>query len=306
MTHGRLFGSGVIGWIGRVFRRLMFAVFVLMLGATCCLGYAVRRGWLQYELHVGDQPETSSPSRAEAPSLGTGLGVTGRGRAFGIFVSLWEFPPAADGASRDLRGHRDLARRMADAFIRARIMDPDHAIVLMDEHATLDEFRAAVIRQSIRLTREDLVIVYFGTHGGENSLELHDRASLAEAELRAHLMSLRPGQGIFIADACRSGSLNWAMPTAHETDGAIWHGLYSTSATTLSYGEFMSNALIELVPRLGRDDGAVTMEDLLMAVQDRVRPRLSSDQRTQMDVNALGDGDAVLWRVRLTRIASRE
>ncbi len=96
------------------------------------------------------------------------------------------------------------------------------------------------------------------------------------------------------------------MPIAQETDGAVWHGLYSTSATTLSYGEFMSNALIELVPRLGRDDGAVTMEDLLMAVQDRVRPRLSSDQRTQMDVNALGDGDAVLWRVRLSRTASRE
>ncbi|MEK7473192.1 MAG: C13 family peptidase [Patescibacteria group bacterium] len=305
MTHGRPFGSGVIGWIGKVFRRLMFAVFVLMLGATCCLGYAIRRGWLQYELHVGDQSETSSP-RAEAPSLGTGLGVSGRGRAYGIFVSLWEFPPATDGASRDLSGHRDLARRMADAFIRARIMDPEHAIVLMDEHATPDEFRAAVIRQSIRVTREDLVVVYFGTHGGEHSLELHDHASLTEAELRAHLISLRPGQGLFLADACRSGSLNLAIPTAQETDGAIWHGLYSTSATAPSYGEFMSNALIELVPRLGRDDGVVTMEDLLMAVQDRVRPRLSSEQRTQMDVNALGDGDAMLWRVRLSRIASRD
>lgn len=305
MTHGRPFGSGVIGWFGNLFRRLMFAAFVLMLGAACCLGYAVRRGWLQYELHIGEHPETSSP-RAEAPSQGTGLGATGRGRAFGIFVSLWEFPPAADGASRDLRGHRDLARRMADAFIRARIMDPDHAIVLMDEHATPDEFGDAVTRQSTRLTREDLLIVYFGTHGGADSLELHDRTGITEAELRAHLISLHPGQGLFLADSCHSGSLNWAMPTEEETGGAIWHGLYSTSATTLSYGEFMSNALIELVPRLGRDDGAVTMEDLLMAVQDRVRPRLSSDQRTQMDVNALGDGDAVLWRVRLTRIASRD
>ncbi len=175
----------------------------------------------------------------------------------------------------------------------------------MDEDATLDAFRAAVVRQSIRVTREDLVIVYFGTHGGENSLELRDRASLTEAELRAHLTSLQPGQGLFIADACHSGSLNWAMPTVAET-GAVWHGLYSTGATSLSYGEFMSNALVELVPRLGRDDGAVTMEDLLMAVQDRVRPRLSSEQRTQMDVNALGDGDAVLWRVRLSRTASRE
>ncbi|MCK9361125.1 C13 family peptidase [Patescibacteria group bacterium] len=300
MTHGRQFGSGVIWWIKGVYRRLVRSVILLTITAAFLAGYAYSRDWLEVELHVTGSLEEAAMA-ADVPRSGTGLGVTGRGRAYGIFVTVSDFP----GEDRNLPGHSGLARRVADAFIRARIMEREHAIILMDEQATPDAFREAVARQRLRLTREDLVIVYFATHGGENSLELYGGTSINESEIQTELAFLHAGQGLFIADACHSGSLDWAMPGRGEA-GTLWHGLYSTGAASISYAEYFSNAIVELAPLLGRDDGDVTMEELLAGVQARTRSRLSSGMRLEMESNALGEGDAVLWRVSRPAVASRE
>lgn len=195
---------------------------------------------------------------------------------------------------------------MADAFIGTHIMRRDDAIVLMDEAATLTRFHEAVISQSLAVGPEDLVIIYFATHGGENQLEMRGGMMLTEVSLQADLALLRTGEGLFIADACYSGSLSHATPRPF---GILWNRLFSTGETTFSYGEHLSNALVQVLPMLGADDPRVTFGDLLAAVQDRMRVSgelLTDEQRDQMQVNAVGDRDAMLWHAHTLPIMSDE
>lgn len=308
MTRGPQFGSVVIRWIGGVYRRFTRTVFALLLLVAGGSGYAFSRGWLEVRLNLEEFVEQTGSVRVDEEFVGTGLGPTGRGSAHGIFVALSEFPPSESGEGRNLPGHARLARRMADAFIGTRIMRREDAIVLQDEQATPQRFHEAVMSLAMAVDREDLVIIYFATHGGVNSLEMREGTSLAEATIQADLTLLLPAQGLLIVDACHSGSLDAATPP-RLPGMAMWNRLYSTRETTFSYGEYLSDALIEVLPMLGANDGRVTVGDLVSAVQDRMRLTtsiLSEEQRDQMQVNAIGERDAMLWYARSLPIASRD
>ncbi|MCC6563858.1 hypothetical protein IT087_03115 [Candidatus Uhrbacteria bacterium] len=282
-------------------------VFIFLLVAAGVAGYGYHRGWLEVRLNFEEFAEATGPTRPDEEFVGTGLGATGRGRAYGIFVSLSEFPPDEHGASRNLPGHALLAQRVADAFIGTHIMRRDDAIVLMDEAATVQRFNEAVVRLSLAVGPEDLAIIYFATHGGVNQLELRHGEMLTESMLQADLALLHAGEGLFIADACHSGSLAHATPRPFGT--ILWNRLFSTGETTFSFGEHLSSAIIHVLPMLGADDSRVTLGDLLAAVQDRMRVStepLTDEQRDQMQVNAVGDRDAMLWYARSLPIALDE
>lgn len=306
MTRGPQFGS-VVSWCKDAYRRFVRTAFVLLLIAAGGSGYGISRGWIEVSLNLEEFIPQTDSVRVDEEFVGTGLGPTGRGSAHGIFISLSQFPPAEDGTSRNLPGHTRLARRVADAFISTHIMRREDAIVLMDEQATLQRFHEAVVNLTTAVDNEDLVIIYFATHGGVNSVELRDGASLAEATIQAELQLLRPAQGLLIVDACHSASLDAATPS--HLPGVLWNGLFSTTEPAFSYGEYLSDALIDVLPMLGANDGRVTLGDLLLAAQDHIRlsTRVMSDERrNQMQVNAIGERDAMLWYARTLPIASRD
>jgi hypothetical protein len=305
MTHGQQLGSRVFSWIGRLFRSIKWMSVGAVLSAGLMLWALHDRGWLHVAI---GPPASTSVTLGDDSEIGTGLGVSGRGQAYGIFVSLSEFPRGADAEYRNLPGHARLAREVADSFLRARIMHPDHAIVLMEGEATPENFHAAVEQMLGRVTRDDLFIVYFATHGGEGHLEMHDGVMLTADEMRNDLRNLRAGQALFIADACYSGSMNFAAPSP-STESTLWHGLYSTTDRTPSYGEYLSHALIAGIGEVGADDGSVTLDDLFVAVQADLATStlpLTPERRDEMRANIMGDGRAVLWRTHRRFIASTE
>ncbi len=305
MTQGQSLGSRVVSFFGRLFRSIKWMLVGAVLFGAIAVWMLHDRGWL----HVAIGPPVSSPvTLGDDSEVGTGLGVSGRGQAYGIFVSLSEFPRGPNEEYRNLPGHVNLAREVADSFLRARIMQPDQAIVLMEGEATPEGFHLAVEQLFGRVTRDDLFIVYFATHGGDEHLEMHNGVMLTTDMLRDDLRNVRAGQAVFIADACYSGSMNFAAPSP-STESTLWHGLYSTTDRTPSYGEYMSRALIAAMSEVGTDDGSVTLDDLFVAVQADLATStlpLSPERRDEMRANITGDGRAVLWRTHRRFIASVE
>lgn len=211
-----------------------------------------------------------------------------RGRAFGLFVGISDYP----GRNLDLELCAQDARRFHDALVQSGNIESGNAYILTDRQATVENFENSMRRIASRMAVGDVLVFFYSGHGDK---QWRDTRQAAEPDMQDETLVLQDGEisddrlaGLFaplkkgvvlvIIDACFSGGFREDLI---DRDGRL--GLFSSEETELSHlpgniraGGFLSGFVIDSVCDricIARADfdrnGEVTAQELVKYVQDR-------------------------------------
>jgi hypothetical protein len=215
------------------------------------------------------------------------------GALYAVFVAVADY----HGENRDLTETVHATRTLADALLRAGVLDAGRSVMLTDAGATVASVRRALHALAARVTPRDTLLFVFNGHGDRTALQVRG-GSVAATQLAAWLDPI-PGRQLLVLDSCRSGGMAWiarARPSRF--------GLFSSRADEPSYsytggvGGLLTYALQTSVRHrvpLGLD-GAVEAEPLARYAAD-FYARLNPRGCHLVAIVHREHGPAVLWRV---------
>jgi len=139
------------------------------------------------------------------------------GTPYALVVGVSKYADGGDLGSTD-DDARAFAQRLLD---RSQQWKPENVILLIDEQATANAFKAALSDLAARTTPADLLVIFFSGHGTswhdrppydewdgwDEALCFHDGVDLSDDELETLLSGVSAGRLLAIFDTCNSGGM---------------------------------------------------------------------------------------------------
>ncbi len=279
---------------------------------------APRDGW--YQVVVAPFAETETGRFAIATSYEEPVAITAganspaggyagtetSGRILGLFAGI------SDYADQDpLYGCADDARFLADAFHHRRLLEPADQILLTDKLATRDAFEAGLHTLAHRAGPNDVVVIFFSGHGGDQPAGPGDEVELdgtdetlvfydgemTDNKFADLLDRIRANTIIVAIDACQSGGFARDIQTRPGRIVALSsdEDVFSSTAEPLGAGGYLSYMFRQAV--LGHadwrpSDGALQageLTDYLLDVgveqHENMNPEGSNDPLQRIIIN---------------------
>jgi hypothetical protein len=164
---------------------------------------------------TGDYQLSLQPVTPTGRTAGGGDAV--RGRVYGVFVGVSDYP----GMGNDLPNTDKDARDLAATLRENNLLAPE-SVVLIDRQATVEAVSAAISRVSALAGPDDTFVLFFSGHGVQNPVAEANAASSSELDGRDEALVLydgevlddqlaglvrsqRAGLTLIVLDACFSG-----------------------------------------------------------------------------------------------------
>lgn len=252
---------------------------------------------------TGDYSLLLQPVTPTGRTAGGGDAV--RGRVYGVFVGVADYP----GMGNDLPNTDKDARDMAATLRENNLLAPE-SVVLIDRQATVEAVTAAIARVSALAGPDDTFLLFFSGHGVQNPVPGSAAASTSELDGRDEALVLydgellddrlaslvgsqRAGLTLIVLDACFSGGFARDMVNR---PGVM--GLFSSEEDLTSQvaGKFEAGGFLSHFVRQGLS-GAADRDGNMMITAGELSGFVRTSFAAEGDIEATTGDDARDYQV---------